>query len=96
MKEKINSIIFKILSDIGEDIGDNKLKRCNEHSPLFGNEKILDSLMFIRFISELEEEISALFKKNIVILDTDNLKQENSPFKTINSLSAYIEQILNK
>jgi hypothetical protein len=96
MRERILEIILNILKEIGEDIDDKNLKRANENSYLYGKSKILDSLMFVRFISELEEQISKEFNQSIVILGSDNLKSEESPFQSVISLADYIINILQQ
>lgn len=94
MKEAIQEIILTVLKEIGDDIGDGGLKQCNAESSLFGEQKILESLHFIRFIADVEERVTEQYDCDVMLLDGEALSREDSPFATVKSLTLYIEKLI--
>lgn len=62
---------------------------------LYGEDDgLLDSLMLIDFIVEIQDRISDLTGKDVKLVTTEALQSVESPFRTVKSLSEYIEELL--
>jgi acyl carrier protein len=96
MSEKIEKIIVDSLIELNEELEGNPLGNPTKSTKLFGANGALDSLALVSIITDLEERISDEFDKNIVLADEKAMSQRNSPFNSVESLTKYIEQLLNK
>ncbi len=64
---------------------------------LFGDkEAILDSLDLVRLITIIEEEIFNVMSIRIIIVSDKAMSQKQSPFNTIESLTDFIEELINE
>ena len=70
-----------------------ELQKSPEAS-LFGEGASLESLGLVHFIVGLEERIEDEFKRSITLADDRALAQEQSPFRTLATLTHYISQLL--
>ena len=61
-------------------------------APLFGAESTLDSLGLVALLIDIEEAFAAEGRA-ITLSDERALSQRRSPFRTVSSLVAYIEQL---
>lgn len=90
----IEEIIYPVLDEFKEE---EELEFTN--SPdlvLFGEgDTVLDSLSLVDFLVGIQDKVSEVTGKDIVIASTKALSNANSPFKTVETLSAYIEELLN-
>lgn len=96
MKEKIQQIIYGVLIEINEEIQVEELKNPNLDTKLYGSNGLLDSLNLVNMISEIEVTISDELDANIVLTDEKAMSQNISPFRTVRSLAAYIEKLLEE
>jgi len=95
MKTKINNIIITILKEFNEELEDERLQNPTIKTKLYGTNGTLDSLALVSFITDLEEVISEEFDKDIVLADEKAMSATTSPFRNIESLSDYIEELLS-
>lgn len=65
-------------------------------TPLTGRESRLDSLGLVNFIVALEQAVEDATGVTVDLSDGRALAQENSPFRTIGTLAAYIGQLLEE
>lgn len=81
-----------------DEISDNLLRKEEfQKSPetlLFGPESVLDSLAFVSFIIAIEEQIFQKTGKQVSLVDERAMSQRNSPFRTVESLSKYISELI--
>ena len=96
MKNKINSIIIETLIELNEDLEKEELSNPNEKTRLYGSSSALDSLALVSFITDLEERISEEFDKDLVLADEKAMSAKTSPFRSVESLSLYIQDLLEK
>lgn len=94
MKTKIENIIFQALQNLAEELENENLKSPNIHTNIYGVDGNLDSLALVSFITDLEEMIEQNFDKNITLADEKAMSSKNSPFKNVESLSQYINTLL--
>jgi acyl carrier protein len=92
-KNEIIEIIFRSIDEINKQNDIHLAKDTN--TKLYGRESDLDSLGLVNLITSIEEGIEELTGNYIAIADERALSLENSPFKTVETLSNYIEILLN-
>ena len=64
-------------------------------TPLLGESDGLDSLVFVHFVVAIEEQIQSQTGQSIVLINESTLTSETSPFRTVSTLAAYLDSILN-
>ena len=96
MKQKIEKIIIGVLQDINDDIESDILENPTKETKLFGEDGALDSLALVSLISDLEEGIHDHFEKDVILADEKAMSQRNSPFNSVESLTDYIDMLINE
>lgn len=94
MSEQIINLIINLVKEYGEETEFESLKDPKPETELYGVNGVIDSISLVSLISDLEMQISDEFNKDIILADERAMSQKNSPFKTIQSLAAYIEKLL--
>lgn len=93
-KEEIIEIIFDSIDEINEQNETHLVK--NEKTKLFGRDSDLDSLGLVNLIVSVEENINDRLNVSISIVDEKAMSQKNSPFKSVETLTDYLLQVLNE
>lgn len=90
--------IIKIIYDSFDDLFDSgALKEKLEKSTstvLFGPDSSLDSLALVSLIISVEERTKQIFSSSIALTDERAMAQKNSPFRTVDTLAEYINNLL--
>lgn len=85
--DQIEEIVISILKEMGKSYNNKTLKNADQNTKIYtadGNG--LDSLMFVRFISELERRLSEAWGKEVVLTNDDLIDPENIAFKSVDNL----------
>jgi acyl carrier protein len=96
MDSRILDTIYKAIDNLNEY---SELKVPLKKSPstkLFGRESALDSLGLVNLISEIEVLVGEEFDLAITIADDRAMSMKNSPFKSIESLSKYVNLLIKE
>ena len=93
-KEEIIEIIFNSIDEINEQNETHLVK--NEKTKLFGRDSDLDSLGLVNLIVSVEENINERLNVSISIVDEKAMSQKKSPFKSVETLTDYLIQLLNQ
>lgn len=96
MKKKIINIITESLKEVNATLEDPELEKPTLDTQIFGFQGHLDSLGLATLISITESRISDEFNREIVIVSEKAMSQKSSPFKSVQSLADYIENLLKK
>lgn len=96
MKEEIAKIIIETLQDLNDELHNKTLENPSFETKLFGADGALDSLSLVLFVTDLEEKISDEFNKQIILADEKAMSQRTSPFRNVESLVNYIENLLKE
>ena len=97
MKNKVISIIIDALKELAADFGNDNIENIADtdgETILYGMDGILESIELVSLFADLEEIIFDEFGRDITLADEKAMSQNNSPFRTVNSLSDYIESLL--
>ncbi len=95
-KQKLNDLIITCVRQVLEEAASGHSVNITNESKLYGSGGLLDSLSLVRLIADVEEEIYQKTHKTITLADEKAMSQKNSPFKSIISLSDYIEKLLTE
>lgn len=93
-KTKIQSLIYRALQNLADELENEHLKNPNEQTQIYGKEGYLDSLALVSLISDLESMLSDELNIDVTLADEKAMSQKNSPFKNVESLSNYISELI--
>lgn len=96
MGKKIIELISQSLRTLNEEWQNPKLESVGEKTTIYGSEGSIDSLGLVMLIADLEDRLLAEYGKEIVLADEKAMSQRNSPFRTVESLGLYIEQLVGE
>ena len=94
MQEKIKEIIKKAVEELNEQLEENKKIEYADDLKLMGKGAVLNSMDFVALITIIEELIGDEFDKDIYIVSDKAFSRENSPFRTMETLTNYVEELL--
>lgn len=92
--DKIEKIIIDTLVELNEELELQSLSSPSLKTKLYGSSSELDSLALVSFITDLEERISEEFSKDIILADEKAMSQKTSPFRSVETLRNYINELL--
>lgn len=95
-KQLLNELIIECVKQVLEESASGYSVIINSESKLYGSGGLLDSLSLVRLIADVEEEIYQKTNQTITLADEKAMSQKNSPFKSIISLSDYIQKLLTE
>lgn len=72
------------------------LPPIDESTLLFGPRSIVDSLTLVSLIVNVEQKINEEMGVSIVIADERAMSQQRSPFRTIGTLSDYVQRLVDE
>ncbi len=96
MAKTVQTIITECLQELNEELENPNLEKITPQTKIFGGNGALDSLALVSFITDIEEHISNEFNQEIVLADEKAMSAKTSPFRNVESLTAYIESLLEK
>tara|TARA_B110000003_G_C16649130_1_gene533386 strand:+ start:315 stop:605 length:291 start_codon:yes stop_codon:yes gene_type:complete len=96
MIAKIEEIIFDSLNELNEELEDRPFSDLSEKTKLYGGNGSLDSIGLVMFVTDIEERISEQFDVEIVLADEKAMSQKTSPFRNVESLTIYIQKLLEE
>jgi len=96
MKNKIEEIIIEVLTELNEELEKGALNNPTKDTKLYGGSGVLDSLALVSLITDLEERVSDEFDNDIILADEKAMSQKTSPFRNVESLTIYIQKILEE
>lgn len=94
--EKIENIILESLKEYNKELEKEELNNPTNKTKLYGEESVLDSIGLVYLITDIEERISDEFKIDIVLADEKAMSQKTSPFRDVETLKNYIQNLLEE
>ena len=89
MIEDIRALIISVAEDVREEQGLDDASVLGPDSQLFGQEGLFDSMGLVSLIVALEQAIEEKFEVRVALADEKALSQKSSPYRTVESLTAY-------
>ena len=96
MEKRILQSIYTSIDEINEQLDPADQLSKSEETIIFGSESKLDSLGLINLITSIEINIEDDFDVTITLADERALSQESTPFKSVKSLTNYINILLEE
>ena len=96
MQYKIEKIIIQTLKELNEELENDAFLNPNSKTQLYGGNGAMDSLALVSFIADLEDKISDEFEKDIILADEKAMSQRTSPFRSVETLTNYIQKLLEE
>ena len=96
MKEKIQQSIYNSIDSLNAQLPNEEHIEKSNNTALFGSGSKLDSLDLINLVVAAEQNIEDEFDVTIKLADERVLSQKTSPFKTVRTLTDYIEMLLGE
>ena len=96
MKEKIQQSIYNSIDSLNAQLPNEGHIEKSNNTALFGSGSKLDSLDLINLVVAVEQNIEDEFDVTIKLADERVLSQKTSPFKTVRTLTDYIEMLLGE
>lgn len=93
---KIQEIVISNVKSLVDTFSDDKKIEVNLDTVLFGTNSNIDSLSLVSVIVDLETTFSADYDIDISLTDDRAMMRKKSPFDSIRSLIAYIDEIVNE
>ena len=94
-REKVIQVIYTMVDEeINSQSGRKIPLEKSEGTVLFGASDGLDSLDLVNLIIGVEEAIGDEFNTEVTLADESAMSQENSPYRTIGTLTDYILTLL--
>lgn len=88
------NIIFPAIDEINETLTEEEHLKKNPNMPLFGDGSTLDSIGLVNLIVTTERIVEELTGKMITLATETAFSRKQSPFRTVESLAQYIEELL--
>ena len=92
----IENLIITSIKEINEQLPQEQQLGQSTKTVLFGKGGELDSLGLINLVVAVEQNIEDEFDVTITLADERAMSQKRSPFKTVGTLTNYIEILLKE
>src|SRR5262245_35888224 len=94
-RSAILKVILRALETTNEARDERSQLVVSPEAPLFGADSTLDSLGLVALLIDIEEALAGE-GLNVTLSDERALSQRRSPFRSVDTLAAYIEQLANE
>lgn len=92
---QVLQIIYDSIDELNTDLEAGEHLSKTEETSIFGAGDSLDSLQLVNLITIIEQRLEDETGEFISLADEKAMSLEESPFKTVATLKAYIETLLN-
>ena len=87
-------LVTEVVEELAVELGYPNLRGATAATPLYGSEGGIDSLTLVRLIADLERAAEDQWGKQIVLASERAMSRRNSPFRTIGTLSEFVQEQL--
>jgi acyl carrier protein len=96
MTTDVSSIILRALEEVNSILPPENQIPISTNTLLSSGGRNLDSLGLINLILEVEKEVEDQLGVLISLYDEKAMIQENNPFKSVQTLSDYVEKLIKE
>lgn len=89
-------LVSGVLAELAEDLGYSHLACAGPDTPLFGGPDGIDSLTLVHVIVGVERAVEATYRRRVVLADDRAMSRRSSPFRTVGTLAALLEERLSE
>lgn len=94
-KERITQVVFNAIDQVNLQMAEAEKIEKTLNTALIGESATLDSLGLVNLIVAVEEGVQDTFGETITLANEYAMTSQDSPFKNVQSLVAYIDSNLN-
>ena len=94
--ERITTAVYRAVDELNSQLPKSAQIEKSPEAPLYGTGGKLESLDFVTFIMDVEEEIKTEFGVDLTIADENLLSKEKSPFSNLRTLIEYLDELLKQ
>jgi acyl carrier protein len=94
--DEVVDAVFRAVETMNRGLPKDKQLHKSADTVLFGRQGALDSMGLVDLVLLTEQQIAKEFGRSITLADQRAMSRENSPFRTIRTLSEYILELLNE
>ena len=87
-------LVLECVRALGEMDDIAELKLANEKTKLFGPAGHLDSIGLVTLLIEIEQKVSDLLSKQIVLASEKAVSRTSSPFRNVESLATFVDELI--
>ncbi len=96
LASKILNVIYAAVDEVNEQLPPVQQLQKDPQMVLFGRGGRLDSLGLVNFVTEVEQQLEDELEVSLSLADEKALSRKRSPFHSIETLSEYIQSLLNE
>ena len=89
-------IIYESIDELNKDLEPNEQIQKSNEAIIFGKESSLDSMGLVNLITIIEQKLEEESGDFIAIADERAMLMESSPFRTVETLKNYVEQLIGQ
>lgn len=93
---EIKEILKLAIDELNDQLEDDEKVEFSDDVRFIGSKACIDSITFVTLISIIEELIEEKYNKTIHLVNEKAFSQKRSPFYSIETMSAYIEDLLKE
>ena len=95
MTDQVLEIVWAAVDEVNAMASDGNAIVKELDTPLLGADGGIDSLSFVNLVVALEDAVRRERNKSVVIVNEETLASEEHPFRTVRSLSEYLEKLID-
>lgn len=92
----LEDIVYPVVDELAESVEGARLLTKSPESVLYGEGSPLDSLALVSLIAAIEERVEDTLDLSVTIADERAMSRKQSPFRTLGSLAAYVEELIRE
>ena len=96
IEKQVEQVLFEAIEEINDQLPEEQHIAKKMSTPLFGEDSGVDSLTLVNLIVAAEQKIQEQMDAAVTLADEKAMSQKNSPFRSVESLAAYIVMLLNE
>jgi acyl carrier protein len=90
--QRVIDAVYSAVDDLNEILGADERIEKSPDVALIGTDARLDSLGLVNLIVLVEEKVQETFGVGITLVDERAMSQSKSPFRTLGSLTEFVEE----
>ncbi len=95
-REEINQVVVNTFKQVAKDNDKSFDGEPTADTAIMGPDSVFDSVDLVTFIVALEQALEDDWNVSIILADDRAMSQSVSPFKTVGSISDYIDMLVKE
>ncbi len=96
MNGSVHALVIDSAAELNDGLAERIPIELGDEAPLFGADGVLDSLALVRLVLAVEDSVEERFGIAVTLADERAVSQTTSPFRTIGTLAAFVETLLQE